>query len=93
MPNGKIFESKTLFIERAIGEPGNYVFLTKDPLGRNEIRRSLIRAMNGDVKHPTGTSSTFSLKNGSKVTVLVHPTKSVPGWLKYDGAYFDRSFD
>ena len=89
----KIFEHKTLFIEKAVSEPGNYVFFTKDPMGRNDIRRSLIRAMNGSVKHPTGTSSTFSLKNGAKVTVMVHPTKSVPLWMKYDGAYFDRSYD
>ena len=89
----KIFENKTIFIEKAVGESGNYVFFTKDPMGRNDIRRSLIRAMNGSVKHPTGTTNTFSLKNGSKVTVMVHPSKIVPSWMACDGAYFDRSYD
>lgn len=90
---GKVYDNKTLFIESSLEGDGNYVFITKDPMARNAIRRSLIRAMKGYVKHPTGTSNSFKLKSGGVVTVLVHPTKVIPNWLKYDAVYFDRSFD
>ena len=89
----KIMKHRTIFIEKAIGDKGHYVYITKDPYERKDARRSLIKAMAGSVKHPTGTSSSFKLKNGSKVTVLVHHSMDIPQYVKADVVYFDRTFN
>jgi len=93
MGEATIYSYKTILVEKAISDKGDYAIITKDARLREEIWRSLCRMMKGSVKHATQDIATINLNNKSKVVVLVHPTKGVPRWLGFDGVWFDGSHD
>lgn len=92
MDEPRVFEHRTILIEKAVSEKGDYVLVTKEPSLRDGIWQRVCKMLKGHVKHATKTKCVINLTNGSTVTVLVTKTKEVPRWLKFDAVHFDGSF-
>lgn len=92
MDETKVLNHRTLLVERALGQKGNYAVVTKVPQLRDDIWRNLLKMTKGSVKNASDSQGVVNLNNGSKLTVLVNRTKDVPRWLKMDAVYFDGSF-